>query len=353
MKKMLCLLCALLMMVSIPAYAQEDLTQYAIATATVQAARHVDLVAPYSGTLDLFDLTPGDKVEANEIIFRMKTNNVYATEAGKVSAIFANKGDDAQAVMQRYGGVMGIEPTTLYQLQCTTDAAYNAMENKLIHLGETVYFRNPADSKEKCEGRVVQVQGGNFVVDMGEGEFKLGDSISVYRSNNYAARQCIGKGMVTRRNDVLLSGMGRVADMFVEEGDDVTAGQLLMTLMGADATPDAVPYVRTAEPGVVSSVQVAPGQQVWKGQVLCRIELTAEMEVVADVDEMDLNGLEVGDKVLVTIDMCGDEIFTGKVTEISSLGITKQNAAYYTVRVSIPEDVGSLGASASVYLPME
>ena len=48
--------------------------------------------------------------------------------------------------------------------------------------------------------------------------------------------------------------------------------------------------------------------------------------------------------------LSGATLATGTVTEISALGVTRQNAAYYTVHVSIPASSGRLGASASVYL---
>ena len=102
--------------------------------------------------------------------------------------------------------------------------------------------------------------------------------------------------------------------------------------------------------GVVATVAVNPGQQVWKGQLLCRIYLTDTLEVVADVDEMDLGTLKVGDTVPVTLDVNKAQVLNGTVTEISALGVTKQNAAYYTVHVSIPTGSGRLGASASIYL---
>ena len=52
----------------------------------------------------------------------------------------------------------------------------------------------------------------------------------------------------------------------------------------------------------------------------------------------------------MTLDVNKAQVLNGTVTEISALGVTKQNAAYYTVHVSIPSGSGRLGASASIYL---
>ena len=46
-----------------------------------------------------------------------------------------------------------------------------------------------------------------------------------------------------------------------------------------------------------------------------------------------------------------DNVLIATVTRISALGVSRQNAAYFTVRASIPAGSGPLGASASMYLP--
>lgn len=161
----------------------------------------------------------------------------------------------------------------------------------------------------------------------------------------------MGKGVVVRRDPLLAQGSGRVAAVHVQEGDRVSRGQLLAELVSADAEPEDVSaQVLAPQAGVVASVAVSPGQQVWKGQLLCRLYFAQDLEVEAEVDEINLNGLQVGDTLPVTLDMYPEKIITGTVTEFSALGVTRQNAAYYTVRVSIPAGSTMLGASASVYL---
>lgn len=198
---------------------------------------------------------------------------------------------------------------------------------------------------------MVAVSGAQYTVDVLAGDFELNESLTLYRDDGYDQKDCVGKGTIVRRAPLPVQGNGRVAAVHVQEGQQVTAGQLLLELVSADADPQAFsPWVTAQEAGVVASVAVTPGQQVWKGQLLCRLYLTDDLEVVAEVDEMDLGTLRVGDTLPVTLDMNPEQIITGTVTEISALGVTRQNAAYYTVHVSIPASSGRLGASASVYL---
>jgi len=188
-------------------------------------------------------------------------------------------------------------------------------------------------------------------VDILDGEFSLREQLTLYRDDDYSQKECVGKGLVIRRDPVVSAGQGRVSEILVTAGDSVSAGTPLMTLMGPDADYDASPSVIAPANAVAASVAVAAGQQVWKGQVLARLYLTDELEVIAEVDEVDLGDLRVGDSVYVTLDTDPDRVINGTVTEISGMGVTRQNAAYYAVHVSIHADNALLGGSASVYLP--
>ena len=350
MKKLFALILTLCLLAAVPALADVDLTGYAIANGHVTAVDFVDITAPYSGTLASFDLEAGDRVAAGNTLFSLLVTTLYATEDGTVGAIFAQEGDSAEAVMARYGGVLAMEGSVSQQINATTTGAYNDEKNRTIHIGETLYFESAKSGKEEGTGQVVAVSENGYVVDILTGSFDMKENLTLYRSDNYASKDCVGKGVVARRNPVLLSGSGRVAQVLVQQGDQVKRGQPLMTFMAQDADQDASPTVTAPDDGVVASVAVSPCQQVWKGALLARVYLTDRLEIVAQVDEMDLGSLQVGDVIPYTLDTDESQVLNGTVTEISALGVTQQNAAYYAVHVSI-STTAPLGASASVYLP--
>ena len=61
-------------------------------------------------------------------------------------------------------------------------------------------------------------------------------------------------------------------------------------------------------------------------------------------------GLEV--TVSDTLDAYGERTFTGTVTEIRPIGTPRQNATYFDVRITPPQDVTALpGMNATVILP--
>ena len=350
MKKIFALL-ACLMLLSASALAEVDLTDYAIANGSVAAVRFVDVTAPYSGTLLPFDLAAGDRVSVGDELFAMMLATVYAPEAGHVT-LFAKKNDDASGVIAHYGALASLETEIPTQIVATTAGAYNAKENHILYVGETLYFRSSGSGRETGHGRVILVDGSSYVVDILEGTFDVGESFSLYRSDRYDSRENVGKGTVTRRSPVSLVGSGRVHEVLIRNGDHVEANAPVMTLMSPDADPGASPLIIAPQDAVIASVAVSPGQQVWKGQLLARLYLTDELEVVAEVDEIDLHGLQVGDRLPITLDVDEETVLEGTVTGISALGVTRQNAAYYAVHVSLEDAARALlGGSASVYLP--
>ena len=344
------LICFALLMsfFSISAAAETDLSQYSISNGTVQATSFEDITAPCSGTLLSFDWNAGDTVEAGTVMFEMMTSAVTAPEECVVRHVFAEAGESADAASATYGAVVALEPARLERIHATYYNAYNSEANKHLHVGQMLYFKS---GNTKGSGMVIHTDEGGYEVEILTGNFNVGRTLDLYRKSNYNAKYRAGTGKVYKRDDICIAASGLLADISVAEGDTVQKGDTLFTLLLPDADIGTVPAVSTKAGGVVSAVSAAPGQQVWKGQLLARISRTDSLEIVADVDEVDLGNLKVGDKVPVTFDTDRNRILTGTVTEISGLGITRQNAAYYSVHLAVDKQGLMLGQSASVYLP--
>ena len=351
--KYLGILCALLLL-AVSCAGAEDLSGYSMTSANVTAVSFVDIVAPCSGTLASFDLQAGDPVSEGQVLFSMLTTPVYAPESGTVKAVFVQTGEDTSWAMGTYGMVMAIEPDMAQYVACTTTGAYNDAENKTLHVGETLYFQSAKGDKEEGTGMVAAVNGDSYTVFILTGSFDEKETLSMHRKDSYNTRDCVGKGTVARRSTICVAASGIAAEVAVEEGAHVSKGDCLLRALSADAEANTAPDVTAAADGVLASVPVVSGQQVWKGELLCRVYLTDALEVTADVDEVDLHGLKVGDEVKVTLDTAQSKVLDGTVTEISALGVTRQNAALYTVHVSL-NGAGDLmlGQSASLYLPKE
>lgn len=353
MKKLAALLLVLLLL-TVTALAEVDLSQYSVTNASVQAVHDVDVMAPCAGTLLPFDIESGDEISAGAVLFSMMTVDVFAAEDGEVTAVFVKKGDDAAAAMNRFGSLGAMDPDASQVMNCTSTGAYNSDDSKVLHVGETLYFKSAKTSGDKGTGRVIAVTASGYTVEILTGSFSSGESMSLYRDSGYAARDCVGKGSVAQRTPLTFSGAGLVTDVYVKPGDKVKAGDRILSLLPGTSERGVTPDIYAPSKGVVGTISAMPGQQVWKGAFLCRLYLTDELEVVAEVDEMDLKHLSVGNQVYVTVDTAKNSIITGQVSEISSLGVIRGNAAYYTVHVSLPRSHDfMLGQSASLYLPKD
>ncbi|MCR5575560.1 MAG: HlyD family efflux transporter periplasmic adaptor subunit [Oscillospiraceae bacterium] len=351
MKKAVSLLVCILMLaalLSVPAAAETDLSAYSVSNGTVQAACVEDVTAPCSGVLLPFDWSAGDRVDAGTPLFEMMTTRITAPEDGTVRCVFAEAGDSADAAVATYGAVLALEPARLERIRASHADAGKEEECRHLHVGQFLYF---SGSGTEGKGRVVYTDGSNFEVEILNGEYDVGKTLSLYIDEERKTDSKAGSGKVYKRDDLRIPASGRIAEMLVSSGKRVKKGDTLFTLLSPDADVGTVPGIEAPEAGVLSAVAAVSGQQVWKGQLLARIACSDALEVVADVDEMDLHGLKVGDRVPVTLDTDETRILTGTVTEISGLGFTWQNAAYYTVHIALNERDLMLGQSASVYLP--
>ena len=350
MKKILSLVLCLVLAAALclPAAAETDLSAYNIANGSVQAASFEDITAPYSGTLLPFDHEIGDAVSAGETLFTLRTADITAPEDGTVRRVFAEAGDSADAVMSTYGSVLALEPASQLRVRGTYAGAYNREKNRHVHVGDTLYFRLNGKNGT-CV--VIAAGEGGYEAEVTSGSFRSGRNVDLFLNSKRRSEDKVGVGRTYYRDDLPVPAAGRVAEILVAPGDTVKKGDVLLRVMAPDADAGASPDVTALSAGVVGLLGVSPGEQVWKGRLLCRLLHSDDPEIVAQVDEMDLGGLRVGDTLPVTLDTDESRVLTGTVTGISALGVTRQNAAYYTVHLTVEGAELMLGQSASVYLP--
>ena len=304
----------------------------ATANATVVAPETVKITAPMNGTLLSFDLTAGDRVAAGDVLFAFDTVPVYAQTGGKVAAVFAEAGDDAAGVLARYGSLAVIEPEKPLFIPANTSQAYDKDENKYLHAGQTLYLKC---GNEEGMGVVTSVDGANYIVEILEGDFDLGDTVRCFRKAEMKYEEETGKGKATRYADTAVQAMGRVVACHVKPGDTVKTGDLLFEVVDSSCPVGASLESAAPVSGAVTVLAAVSGMQVYRGQLLCEIASLETLELSVQVDEIDLANLRAGDTLSYTLDAHGETVFTGKVKEIRPIGSARQNATYFDVRVTI------------------
>ena len=308
----------------------------ATANATIVAPNTEKITAPFAGTLLPFDAELGDSVSAGETLFTLDTVPVYAAQAGTVSAVFAKVGDDASGVAAHYGALAVVEPKNALYIDASTEQAYDDADNRYIHAGESLYLKM---GNTKGTGVVTGVSGKKYTVEILTGDYDVGDTVRCFRESTTPSDSEVGRGKVTRYADVqVLADSGRIAAVHVKPGDTVEVGDLLFELVDAQSAKNASRSVAAGASGVITLMNTVSGAQVYRGQLLCEVADMSALELSAEVDELDLNSIAVGDTLTYTLDAFEGETFVGTVTKIYAVGTKKQNATYFDVRITLPSD---------------
>ena len=287
----------------------------------IEPAKTLTIRAPYSGMVSDVDWAAGDVLQAGDALLELSTTKVYADFDGTVTGIFAQAGDSAASVMERYGALLYVEREALYTAQCTTSGAASDNENKIVHAGETVYVRSTSDNKRDGVARVTGVSGNGYTLEilLNDG-LKIGESVKVYRDDGFKTDSCIGSGKLSRIDPVAVTAQGSVLAVHVQPGQRVARGEVLL-----EVVPDALNGMKggdgcvyAPQDGVLLNMFVQGGEQVAKDQALAAYCPADALELVCSVDEEDLSLIAVEDEFTVTFEALGEKTFDAEVTKIAA-----------------------------------
>ena len=155
---------------------------------------------------------------------------------------------------------------------------------------------------------------------------------------------------------------GTVSSINVQEGDDVTKGDILIELSGDDLTESiqsASEALRSAEismqnqqdtmsnyiitspiSGTIIEKDAQQGEALTSGSTLCVIYDLNYLEMVINVDELQISSLSVGQKVQLTADAVTDKTYVGTVTRVSMKGSSSGGTTTYPITIRIDETDG-------------
>ena len=306
---------------------------------TVAAREAAAVTADIGGSVEEVFVRAGDRVEAGDVVATVALTGIYAPADGTVRGIMAEAGDSAGET------VLSIAPLSKYTVTADISDAYDSAANKHVTVGETVYMECSRDGSHVAVGRVVKAEGSAFTVEVTGGELYMEETVYIYRDEDHSSSARIGSGTVSRTAELAVSGTGRVAEVYVSEGEAVERGQLLFTCVEADTVEDALSggEIRSTASGVVASVAAQAGQQAAVGSTVLTVYPTEGFCVELSVEEADLAAVNVGDSVRLSFDFDAEGALTceGTVTEISYLGESTEAGTVYTAWVDFdpPEDV--------------
>ncbi|MBQ8506863.1 MAG: HlyD family efflux transporter periplasmic adaptor subunit [Clostridia bacterium] len=324
---------------------------------TVAAGRTSEIYAPIGGTVGSVEVEVGQQVSAGDVIATLTTEKVYASEAGTITGVFGQGGDNAETVSQKYGAVMYIEGESKYTIAASTEEAYNKTANKFVSVGEEVLLSCYSDGGHSGKGVITAIEGTNYTVEVTEGEFIVGETVSVFRDIITSTKR-IGRGDLTRKNPTAVTASGSIVSIAVQDGDSVERGQLLLeTLSGSfDGLYMSGSQILASEDGVIAQLNLEQGGKLEKGSVAAVLYPADSMRIEGAVEEANLGLIAVGDEVEIELIWNQDNeiTYSGVVRMISSVansgeGADMEGDVTYNVYVDFTPDAGTrYGMSAIV-----
>ena len=319
---------------------------------TVIPADTVQVYAPIGGTVENVLAEAGQQIQAEDLLYTMKTAKVYADRDGTVTGIFGQPGDSADTVSERYGAVLYLEETAVFTVSASTDKAYSDVETKFVHAGETVYLVCRSNYTRTGTGIITAVSGKNYTVEVTEGTFIPGDSVDLFRDEAHTNTLKIGQGSVSRTDPVAVTASGAIVRIAVQDGAAVKRGDLLLeTLDGTfDAYTMSGTEIKAGQTGIVASVSIQKGDSVQKDSVAAVIYPVSTMRVEAEVTEDSRNQLHVGDPVSIELEIDESRTYTGTIVLISALASenTEEEVSYRVVAEFTPDEAVCFGMSAVI-----
>lgn len=300
---------------------------------TTAALSTVTVLSAASGAVSELNARAGDRVEAGQALATLSASPTFATQDGTVSLINAREGEDVS------GDCLELLPVNLYEIYCTVDKAYQSAGSTLVHSGETLYIKCTADGSHRAVGVVTAIDGEEYrVVTLG-GELYVGETVYLYRDEDFTTAQRVGIGTVLSSDPEVYRAEGTVTRMCVAEGDYVERGQLLFTLGGGEIVAPV--------DGILTALSLSPGDSVAEDQAVAEIVPADQICVELRVDEDAAARIRPGDEA---------ELYFADRPEVSVPGAVDSVAwiaadGEYAVRVLPDMDAAlSLGMSVSVRL---
>ena len=336
-------------------------------TGTVAAKSTSEVYAPIGGTVESVQAVAGQQVRAGDVLATLATTKVYAPEDGVITGLFAQPGDSADSVSQRYGAVLYIEGASVYTISASTENAYNTTENKFVHVGENVYLSCYSDGSHSGTGVITAIEGTSYTVEVTSGEFLIGETVNVYRGESATTAERIGRGTLGRRNPTAVSASGSIVSLAVQNGDAVQKGDLLFeTLEGSfDGYYMSGSQILATADGVVSQVSLTQGGRLEKGSVAAVLYPEGAMQIQAQIAEANLGLIHVGDPVEIELNWNSDaEVrYTGVVSMISAIAdssatggsgeIASSGDVTYTVYIDFTPDADTRYGMTAVVSTLE
>ena len=273
--------------------------------------------------------------------------SVKAPMAGRVMAIYAAAGDDALAVFRREGALAII--STDGRMRVEVDDVPKAAG---LSLGDSVNVRGESVD---VTGTVTDLtlQGTHATITINSDELPMGEAVTVTTTTG----QSVGSGTLEVNKPMEVSAYGgTIKSVSVKVGQKVERKDTLFrledspltltleslrlqreaaakTLEDAKAQRENLIVVAPCD-GIVATLQVSEGDEITSGTLLGSILQGEDMKLTIAVDELDVVNVAAGQKVTISVDALSGLEIDGEVYKIAPVGANSGGVTTYDVELS-------------------
>lgn len=279
-----------------------------------------------------------------------KVTAVEAPAAGRVMAVYANVGDDALAVFRREGALAVISTDGRMKVELS------GLSGSLLELGQTVAIRGKGI---ETTGKVVSLtrRDTEATVEVASDEYDMDVPVTAYAQagetvgegmleiNKPMAVSAYGgtiKGLLVKvgdrceRYDALARIEWDEIPLYLDNASVLRDyDKALVSLEAAYRKRDALAVTAPCD-GVVATLDASQGDSVTDGTKLMSIvEADAGLTLTLAVDELDILSVQPGQRVALSVDALPNAALTGVVQKVAPLGDTSSGVTTYDVTVTV------------------
>ena len=297
---------------------EESVTIRITASGTVQPIDSVNLSPKTAGILSQLMVEQGDRVEAGQEIAFMEADDIAADVARARAQVARNQ---AQLAALRAGN----RPEEIAQSEARVlqAEARLAEARSQLALAEDRLERNQAladegaISRDELDGVLNQESVARATVALQEASLREArDSLALMRRGTRAEDIEAAEAQLAEARAQLQLALVRQEDAIVRAPFAGTITQKFATA-GSFVTPT------TSASEAVSATSTAI------------VALADGLEILAEVPEVDIGQIQVGQRVEIVADAYPDEVFEGRVKLVSPEAVVEQNVTSFQVRVDL------------------
>ena len=330
------------------------------------ALAYLDLTSVLTAMNDLqAQLEKLDKELANAAKETVSTY-MKSPVAGRVKAIYCQKGDSVLSTMYEHGALMTISLDGHMAVDIPPEGLRTGDALSVTLSGGAVY-----------PGTVGEVQGDRATVLITDNRPLLGDEATVTDGEG----RTLGNGPLYIHQPMNITGYaGTVSKVTVSENATVVKNRMLLYLTDTvftgnyeallqqreQLTEDMNELISLYKTGVVRAPlagkveSISDEQEIEEGAetpaewAFAVLRPQEQMIVTASIDESDILSVELGQTASVTISSISEDPFTGQVTSIEKTGTSNSGVTTYTVEVTLARTEKMLpNMSATVAIRIE